>query len=75
MFNTVKLYHYTINDDCTGYNICGTWIFDIRIQVICRKIHYNKISSLLLKDTCHKNTITACYRYYTIHEEELLQMF
>ena len=32
MFNTVILYHYTINNDYTRYNICSTWFLDIRIS-------------------------------------------
>ena len=28
MFNTVILYHYTINNDYTRYNICSAWILD-----------------------------------------------
>ena len=32
VFNTVILYHYTIN---TWYNISSTWFLDIRISICC----------------------------------------
>ena len=39
VFNTVILYHYTINNDCTQYNICGTWCLAIKISTCV--LYYN----------------------------------
>ena len=32
VFDTVILRRYTINNDYLSYNICSTWLLDIRIS-------------------------------------------
>ena len=38
MFNTIILYHYTLNNEYTRYNICSAWVLDIRIST-CFEVH------------------------------------
>ena len=46
MFNTVILYHYTINNDYTRYSICSAWFLDIRIYQLVFVILFTSTSDL-----------------------------